>query len=284
PGRGRFAMGQAPATQDIPQVYEIGQFELAKRTDEELKRLYVFVQTSISVRTKCASLSRVSAEITGRPTLLSYYRSTPEGQAFVDTLAASKGFFLAATQPNILRSLQNLQIDLEVNHLKKRGYAIRGRNPVYRNDISELSYADTRVDPDPNVAVKETLDFGDLSKTRLYDDVNTLRLIASNMQIEGMPSLGVEPVTTGIIILAIIKYVIFPLILAIGLWAAVDSFNSKSITIDLPPGFDKLSPDIQKMILEGKSFLEQTKELLKWVAVGAGILTVGGVVLYFIRK
>jgi hypothetical protein len=284
PSRGRFAMSGLEGAADIPQVIHVGQFGLSKLTDDELKRLYIFAQTSVSLRAKCAALSQLSMMLTADPTLMGFYRSTADGQAFVDALAAAKGFFLAMSQPNIMVTLQNLSTDLVVNHLAKRGYGVSGRMPIYVNGKPTLSYADTRVVPPSNVPAKGTIDFGDLAKTKMYDDANTLNLIASDLDIKGLPSLGViEPVTASIV-LAIIKYVVFPIIISVGLYTVITAFGSKKFSVELPPGFDKFSPELQKAILEGKDLLEGVKEVAKWLAIGAGIVVAGGAVFYFFSK
>ncbi|MGH9389815.1 MAG: hypothetical protein ACRD1Z_09380 [Vicinamibacteria bacterium] len=279
----RARMGQAHGeAKDIPQAVPVGGFGLETRPDADLKRLYNFATLSVSIRAKAAALSRLNETLAGDPTIFAFYRSTEDGQAFLDALAAARGFFLAVTQPNIMTSIQNLVTDLEVNQFRRRGFAVRGRMPIYRNGSPELSYADTRIDP--SGPTRETIDFGDLSKTKIYDDVNNLRSVAGSMDIQGMPSLGADPVTTSMIILAIVKFVLFPIIISIGLWASVSSFTTKGVSVSLPPGFEKLSPEIQRMILEGKDILEQTKDVLKWLAIAVGTAAVGGTVIYFVTK
>jgi len=250
---------------DLPGVVsrEVIFSEFSKLTATEMERQAraTFLATIhlLALRNKITFMLKGAGDL-----IVKQFPLTPKA---VSDLTNLTRFQKKLSMPNFLETLENLRNELELRILPTLGVNVKGFFPVLREAgvkgafSTEISRSlETTNRPD----LPKQLDFGDLSKTSVYRDIDSFNLIAQEIPTLKNVTLGLAPVIAAAIALGII-------IIAFGIRHVLAAW-AESIPDSPPPG---LTPEERmawmKYQAENKSWLTPLGETL------ATIVMVGGV-------
>ena len=299
-GAGRPLLGQVPAlpailpqaesVQDIPQAVSADQWAAQPWTKDEAEAAFNVANLLWTVREKVAFSAVTFQKLVADPTLLGAVVKTPEGAAFVDVVSTLIRLSKQLSLPNLMSSVRNLLIALEVRVLlPKFGVGVQGRRAIFRGPDwpkpNILDYTDIK----PGQGAKEILDFGDLSSTALSTDVKALRAsvekadeIAPGVSLSG-PALA--PIAVFLIkfaawvvgALLVGRVVIYPIVSKIA-----EIVNPVIGNPDLLKIIQGMEPQkAQAMLINlsqnQKIWADAGVKIAMWIAIGLGALAVGWV-------
>jgi hypothetical protein len=276
-----------PVELDMPKMSMDDIARLKFTSPDDAVNFYKFVLHVVSMRTKVAFITGFWEKLKSTHGAVDALAKTEDGRKWVDIFVKVGSVLLTFAQPNALNNFQLIKQHMEVNVLPKTfGIGVKGRMPIYNNASGTLSYADNTVNPNASRIV----DFGNLYSTTIGDDADQIEKYRKDNKFE----LGLDPITWTAIGM-IVKWVA---ITAISITAAI-AFTKTAGSSDFPPELlDALKnakpseimdliekwKEMKKALDEGRGFMDNLVEVLKWGAIGAGVVVAGGTVLYFIRK
>lgn len=247
------------------------------KTAEEALNFYKAILFNHSIRTKVAFLADLWKKIKASPEMTGALAAKEEGRAWLDIFWKSESAFLSYTQPNLFINISRMTTILETAILPRFGIAVKGRLAIYAQGATELSYADTRTNV-PNA--KQTYDFGDLSKTTFGEDAKSLE--AAMKAIDPTYRLGIADWVIALIV------VLSAIVLTYGIYKFTTPPEIppevKDILAKLKDVDPKAAGDLLKQWMSAASIFGGLTEALKWLAIGAGVITVGGIAFYFVTK
>jgi hypothetical protein len=246
---------------------------------------YKFAVRSIAMRTKSAFLSDLWAKLKGDLTIVNAMMATENGRKWIDIFTKAESVFLSFSQPVALANFGRIKTHLEVNVLPKQfETGIRGRIPIYVKGATALSYADTNTGADPRV--RTVFNFGDLSDTAVGEDAERVMEYAKSLNLQA--SMGAVDPATLVLIGTIVKWVVVLVVSILAFILVHKALSSGEIPPELLEALRNAKPGEIKEILEqwrsSQSIFEQISGVLKWLAIAAGSIMIGGTVIYFVAK
>lgn len=286
---------------DMPQSYDVGTLAsaMAGWNPEQAKKAYGAFQLVRSIRTKMSWVGKYAAYIASDPTILGQFRLAQGGDQFIASAQGMSSVAAKMDQPNLLMTLNNAVTALEVNILPSLGIGVKGRMPIVNPVDFTLSYVDTNTTGPSKV---DTIDFGDLSMTSLEGDVAALKLAGEDITLQPPPGLSAALLILGIPAAILAKY-LFVILLTTIIAGTVVIVTNK-IFGTAKEGFNdvmrdpswqqfivalaKSNPEAAARLVAGQhvggDVLGQVTDLVKWGAIGAGTILVGGTIWYFITN
>lgn len=276
-GEGPGVPSKAPKP-DIDHVLtlaEIGQLSFANR--EEAVTFYKSVVRTVALMTKMAFVTDLWKTVKTSPEMIGAMAVTENGRAWLDAFVNSEAAFLSFTQPNYFQSLNLVRSHMEVNVLPKvYKVGVKGRLPAFIPGAMELSYSDVVT----STSGLEAFDFGDLQKSSVKDDIDTIEAAASMLKVK--PQLGAVPV---VVIVVSVVIVIVSTYLYAG-W--VDYLETRKIPPELRKVLEKADPQTVERILERfikvQGMFSGVADVFMWGAIGAGIVVIGGTIFWIATK
>lgn len=289
----RRRLGDAPS-KDLDQVRSVKEFVDAPYTKDEAVRFYQWAILMRSVQQKSRFFAFLVKDIIGNPGVFSIVRETPYLSDFV---VGSDGVvnFSANLQstPNLMTSVANAITALETVVLPAAGLSVSGYMPNFNEPRKTLD----RVKVGPINPSLESLPIGDLFASTLLDDLHALNVLGKQLAgpqgaFLGSPIAGwvialivIGAVTLGTVVIS--QAAIVPVITA-----KEDAIKRAIEALEKSPNVSSLlqsmGPEAVKQFMDrlsgGASLMGEFVDVLKWGAIGLGVLTVGGTVLYFMHR
>jgi hypothetical protein len=278
-------MGQIPVVQpqaDMDQVYSVEELKAGFnfRNASEAFDSYRLALLLMAIRSKVAFVSDLWAQVKVKPELVSALEASEDGKAWFDLFTRAEPTLLSLAQPNYATNMGRIISILEADILLTQyGIGVKGYRPMYLAGQTELSASFTDTTSDQRMV--SVYDFGDLSKTKLSDDLDEVNSITKRLGVSsqlGNPFLIGVAIVFGFAILALGAY---------GIYGAIKIFGPREI----PPEVQALLKQLEKVDPQGAAHLLQewlnaqnifggVISVLKWTGIVVAVLLAGGLTIY----
>lgn len=272
--------------QDIPQVVSQNQWASQKWSKDDAIATFNVANLLWSVREKIAFSATLFQRLVADPRTLGVINTTDPDSGFPQATASLISLAQQLSHPNMMSSIRNLLTALEINVLPAFGVGVRGFRPLFNVRTKQLDQVKT----DTSLGKSEVIDFGDLYKTSLTNDVKALQVVtqdaaqfAPEIKLGALPALATLAITAGIWVVTI---------LIIGRGAAIptiEAFAKIFNPITSNPELLKLLEQMRQTdpVAAAKMLNDLSKagdvwakgvDIAMWVAIGIGSVALAWIV------